>query len=326
MSCEHKGMMGKLNLVAAPISIRNYMDKKEEIKDIYNKASLYLFCRRKPLKFENIIDNQNGELSFDIVRGDNDTKVSCKLNYDKTHYKSISFIGYKKNSDEKNEIGLTNAKNETDYFSPEDLLWNKKIIGLNISVTSGCVKDILIYNVLYVGETVKQGVGTRIDSHHALLKILACENIVEQYDKAYEIVVLAFEIETFDAETHDSVPDKILQQTDAKICALDIEQAFINIFKTDYNKTKYKAFPDKNDLLAKGGYDTIIYAINEDIVLQDDNIQFVGDSDDMFSPRNAYSFLLIQNGNMTAYYPERHMMASIKVKGKFVTYAEEPMK
>lgn len=206
------------------------MGKKDDIKEVYNKVSLYFFCRRKSLKFENIKENENKELSFDIVRGDDSKKISCKLQFDEAYYTNNTFIGYSKGSEVKNEIGFIDTKNVMVRFSPEDLLWNNEITGLKISVTSGSVKEILTYDVLYVGEIVKQGVGNRIDSHHALLKILACEDIIEKYDKSHKIVLLAFENETIDMETHDSIPNKILQQTDAKTCALDIEQAFINIF------------------------------------------------------------------------------------------------
>ena len=324
MECEHKGMMSALSLVAAPISARNYSLKRTDLKDIFNTAVIYVFCRRSLLKFDGVVEKSKCEICFDIVNDDGSKRVFTELYLDEACSEFV-FNSHSLDSEEKHELFIKREDGHSVSLSPEDILWGKGLNGVNVDIR-GDVKELLSFEVLYVGETVDQGVGDRLGSHHALLKIFMNEEIVKNYDKSHEIFILAFKNNNFDAETYACYPDKPIKPTGTKVSALDIEQAFINLFDGKYNEIKYKDFPDGNDLLEKGSYNTIIYAINENIILNSNNIHFVGDAGELFSDKNAYSFLMIKKRNMIVYYPHRNMQATIKSDGKFVPYVETRMK
>ena len=149
------------------------------------------------------------------------------------------------------------------------------------------------------------------------------EDIIENYDKAHEIFILAFENYNIDTETHKSIPNKPLKRTKEKTSALDIEQAFINLFDKTYNEVKYKTYPDKKDLLSKGKFNTIIYAINENIILTHKDIKFIGKNGSLVN--NNYSFLIIQNRDMTLFNPTNKTMIKIKDNGRRVPFKEIPI-
>ena len=154
-------MLSKLNLVHPPISTRNYILKKKELEKTFNKAILYFFCKRKPLIFHVNSGKDKNNIYFDLIHGNGIDKVSCTLK--KENISSTSFTSYSKDKKDYHEICIKYASGEVATYTPEDILFKNGKIADNITI-DGDVTKLACYEVLYVGETVDQGVSDRLGS------------------------------------------------------------------------------------------------------------------------------------------------------------------
>lgn len=152
---------------------------------------------------------------------------------------------------------------------------------------SGSLSQFVTYEVLYVGQCVKEHIADRFKAHHALLAIFNNETILSTtYDKSEEILILPFVINSNEitSVTANSSSDEIDRIVNAMLgnCtapedaySYDCEKALIRAMDPKYNKTKFKSYPKSKDGLYPYEFDSIGYAIDENIILSYGNSNFI---------------------------------------------------
>lgn len=158
---------------------------------------------------------------------------------------------------------------------------------LKIISGKGSLSKFVTYEVLYVGQCVKEHIADRFKAHHALLSIFNNETILSStYDKSEEILILPFVVNSNEltSVTADSSPDEMDKIVNAMLgyCiapeeafSYDCEKALIRAMDPKYNKTKFKSYPKSLDGLYPYEFDSICYAIDENIILSYGNSNLI---------------------------------------------------
>lgn len=147
----------------------------------------------------------------------------------------------------------------------------------------GDITPLITYEVLYVGECVKEHIFLRFKSHHALQKILVKEQIIpKDYDKVNDLLLLPF---TVHSETMYSIGGGVTDDEidryvtlclgesiiPEKNISLDCEKALIHAMNPKYNTEKFRSYPSSKDGLFKFNLDCYSYSIDENLILSYEN-------------------------------------------------------
>lgn len=176
-------------------------------------------------------------------------------------------------------------------------LYHHNLLKLEIH---GDVTPFITYEVLYVGQCAKQHITKRFDGHHAISEIMGSEIIVpKDHDKNEEIIIIPFklnsiEITSLTADTMTTELDKVVATAEGNGVASDNEyiydgeKALIRALDPKYNKDKFLNYPQSENGLYQHEFDSIGYAIDEDIIL------YYGESNMIFGGSMGESLILVK--------------------------------
>ena len=304
---EEPDKLSKLNinclfkLALAPTSVDDfsYLVDDPLLPNLLDKSSFYFLCKRPCLLFrqleirdftivgqiyqtvtervidfklplfqDNIIsgDRRDIKLGFSHNKGFNPKKTSNE-NLNLKDFDDIELITIS----ESEEIENTFIK----YITPDIILernWNK----MWACELKGELNPQSTFDILYIGESVKQPIRKRLTSHSKMQNILSRENPFYPVIKiSSEIMILLFEIKSSDdsrmlsqMKKEDII--KYITQNDnpsEKSIFYDIEKALIKAFNPRYNIQKYNNYPKSTNGLYKEKYQTITYSICDPITL-----------------------------------------------------------
>ena len=245
-----------------------------EIKDftivgqIYQTVTEKIIDFKLPLFQENIISGDKRKIKIGLSHNKGfNSKMASKKNLYLKEYDNIELI--KVSESEENENSFIK------YITPDIILerkWNKmwtcELIGeLNHQST---------FDILYIGESVKQPIWKRLNSHSKLQNILSRENPFYPGMKiSSEIMILLFELKSTDDSRmlremkKQDIIKYITQKDNAaeKNIFYDIEKAFIKAFNPRYNIQKYDNYPISENGLYKDNYQSLTYSISDPITL-----------------------------------------------------------
>lgn len=245
-----------------------------ELKDftltgqIYQTVTEKVIAFKLPLFQENIISGvkRNIKLGLSHNKGFN-SKMSSKENLNLKEFDNIELITVS----ESEEKGSAFIK----YITPDIILerqWNK----MWTCELNGELNHQKTFDILYIGESVKQPIWKRLNSHSKLQNILSREDPFYPGMKiSSEIMILLFEIKSTDDSRMISKMKKediikyITQKDNPSERSIfyDIEKAFIKAFKPRYNIQKYDNYPKSANGLYNEKYQTITYSISDPISL-----------------------------------------------------------
>jgi hypothetical protein len=245
-----------------------------EIKDftivgqIYQTVTEKIIDFKLPLFQENIIagDRRDIKLGLSHNKGFNSRKTS-KENLNLKDFDNIELITISESEEIENSF--------IKYITPDIILernWNK----MWTCELNGELNPQSTFDILYIGESVKQPIWKRLNSHSKLQNILSRENPFYPGMKiSSEIMILLFEIKSTDdarmlSEMKKEDIIKYITQNDnpsEKSIFYDIEKALIKAFNPRYNIQKYDNYPKSTNGLYKEKYKTITYSISDPITL-----------------------------------------------------------
>lgn len=173
---------------------------------------------------------------------------------------------------------------------------------INVQI-KGDITPLITYEVLYVGQCVKEHIFDRYKSHHALQKILIDERIIpKDYDKVNELLILPFSIQnstlaSIDDKASDSDIDSFVRfmlgepAVPRNAISRDCEKALIHAMSPQYNRV-YKSYPKSKDGLYQYDLDTFSYIIDENLILA------YGDNEYIYGNTFEYSSVIrVHNNN-----------------------------
>lgn len=307
MYFEKPKKLSKLNLncqfklALSPTSVDDfsYLANDSLLPRLLNESSFYFLCKRPCLLFkqleiedfnivgqiyqtvtEKIIDFKLPLFQENIIPGD---KRNIKLGF--SHNKGFNSKKTSKESlilkDFDNIELITISESEVTensfikYITP-DIILERKWNEMWTCELNGELNSQNTFDILYIGESVKQPIWKRLNSHSKLQKILSRENPIYPGMKiSSEIVILLFEIKSTDdvrmlSEMKKEDVIKYITQNDnpsQKSIFYDVEKAFIKAFNPRYNIQKYDNYPKSTNGLYKEKYQTITYCIDDPITL-----------------------------------------------------------
>jgi hypothetical protein len=238
------------------------------VGQIYQTVTEKVIDFKLPLFQKNIIsgDKRDIKLGFSHNKAFN-SKVTSKENLTLIGYDNIEIITVSESDEKENSF--------IKYITPDIILerkwnnmWNCELKGdLNHQST---------FEILYIGESVKQPIWKRLNSHSKLQNILSREYPFYAGMKiSSEIIILLFELKSTDDSRMLSEMKKediikyITQKDNAseKSIFYDIEKALIKAFNPRYNIQKYDSYPKSKNGLYKDKYHTLTYSIADPITL-----------------------------------------------------------
>lgn len=290
-------------------------DNFREDQDIYNflrAASIYIIARRK-LPVMKLVDGATDGFHISVSMNNNPAvieirmlqKDNMKLLHDgltgikvgnntelKNQFHSITLLG-------KNERFIMNANLDRLIH-----LHSNKRINLRVK---GDITPFVTYEVLYIGQCTDEHIFKRFKSHHALIDILINEKIIPpNYDKVNDLIILPFNIESdiISEITGDSEEEDLLEALtgkfsfDHKTISLDCEKALIKAMNPKYNKQKFNQYPKSKDGLYNYNLESIVYRIEENIVLDYGNDNKIYGS---MNPKDASIIAIKENNDFDIY-------------------------
>lgn len=135
----------------------------------------------------------------------------------------------------------------------------------------------ITYEVLYIGESVREKLTQRFRAHHALQDMLIEEKVISpNFDKSEELILMPFTIDSymhtmltgFSPENDwikafignfDVTPNQI---------SLDAEKVLVHGMNPKYNRIRFKSYPFSKDGLYKSDASVFCYSIAENMILK----------------------------------------------------------
>jgi hypothetical protein len=293
---ENNLLLNQLKLAYSPLSNYDFSVIKHDIdvQKALENSSLYVICQRPILSFENLKQNQStGELEFEIVQKNNAKKIKIKLPLFQENLAGenqnkllINFGTFDPNYtiDPENIQNIHGFKiyneeikkeNFIAWFSPEKFLHNY-FNGYIIAEIEGDIRDVLNYQVHYVGKATDQKIWERLTGHSTLQDILSLEYPFNYGSlPTHEIAILLFEfrdnlsIQSFGTNSSiDNMIDSLTGKNypEQRTVFLEAEKALIKAMKPKHNKILFKNFPNQQNPLSD--FKTCIYTFVDPITLK----------------------------------------------------------
>lgn len=278
-----------LDLIYPPISNQEgeWFWQDEEVREYVKESKLYMLVHREELKFQDtdLKELIKGVFKFKIKMGE---FISSEFKYvfSDNIGKLIEHHGPFTIEEGEKLLRIIREKDgEVLYWATPDKIIFDAIKG-NIELEMENEKDIeqlQKFDLLYVGISKKDDSFSRLfegENHHGRLGILSNEYTKNECARMTdELMILLFKVNWFNINIISSIEqnENLWTYTDDEIAILsDAEKAFINLFKTKYNKIKYKSYPKSKDGLYNMGLEGYMYGINYDLTLCTDNMIFCG--------------------------------------------------
>lgn len=324
-----------LNLTHSPISIKDFNRiKKAPVlnhelwreKESLDNASLYIIGKREvPVfvprreisdKSRIVLDVEVGKASFRIF-------VPASPN---SKYSLNGFAGIKTEPEglekaQKVWLFAFNDKGEAVSnigFTFDELIYYCGNNWFYITM-QGDFTPAITYEVLYVGESVKEKLTQRFKAHHALQDMLIEEKVISPgFDKSEELILMPFTIDSymctmltgFSPENDwmkafigdfDVTPNQI---------SLDAEKALVHGMNPKYNHIRFKNYPFSKDGLYKSDASVYCYSIAENMILKYDAGNIIGCPETAFASsivgdKEGYTKVFIPGEDKTERYAKK---------------------
>lgn len=321
-----------LHLTHAPISIKDFNRIKElpvldpEEKERLDKASLYIIGKREVPVFVPRMEISNEHcLILDVEIGKESFRIFIPaLTNPKYFLNSFAEIKTEPEGLEKAQkvwLFAFNDKGEvvpTIGFTFDELIYYYGN-GLFHIIMQGDFTSAITYEVLYVGESVREKLTQRFKAHHALQNMLIKEKVISpSFDKSEELILMPFTIDSymctmltgFSPEDDwwkafigdfDLTPDQI---------NLDAEKAFIHSMNPKYNRIRFKDYPLSKNGLYKSDASVFYYSIAENMILKYDAGNIIGCPETAFASsivgdRDGYTNVFVPDKNRTERYAKK---------------------
>jgi len=289
-----------LELVYPPISNQEseWLKNDPESLDWFKRSKIYFIGQRAESRFifedeELVLMNLSlsGKISFSLESGDNEMSGSIDLvELFKAH--DIPLVEF---GDLDIELGdklirIWNTSDNPkviDWFTTEKFLYN---LSYQPSFFSGfeSYRDFTKYYLHYIGISKKNDSFSRlvVKPHDNRLRILSNEHPHNKGSRVTdEIILFFFDINSLEIKQYlhptdfnelgkNELEDRIRTFKDA-------EKAFVKILNTNYNKVKFKDYPNYPDTLINSTVERYSFSINE-------NIEFITDDTTIFGARENY--------------------------------------
>lgn len=324
-----------LYLTHAPISVKdfNYIQKAStsnpeflQEKECLDNASLYIIGKREVPVFvprREISDKDN--LILDVEVGNTSLRIIISAQ-ENPQFSLNGFAGIKTEPE-----GLLKAQKVL-LFSYNDKGEAVCTIGFTLDELiyycgNGCFSIVLqddltpaiTYNVLYVGEAVKEKLTQRFKAHHALQDMLIEEKVISpNFDKSEELVLLPFTVDSYMCSmlTGFSSENDWLKvftgnfDVTTNQITLDAEKALIHGMNPKYNHIQFKNYPLSKDGLYKSDANVFSYSIAESIILKYEAGNIIGCIDTAFassivSDKNGFTKVFAPGENRTERYAKK---------------------
>ncbi len=324
-----------LNLTHSPISIKDFNRiKKAPVlnhelwreKESLDKASLYIIGKREvPVfvprreisnKFRLVLDVEVGKASFRIF-------VPALPN---SKYSLNGFAGIKTEPEglekaQKVWLFAFNDKGEAVSnigFTFDELIYYCGNNWFYVTMQGDFIPAIT-YEVLYVGESVREKLTQRFKAHHALQDMLIEEKVISPgFDKSEELILMPFTIDSymctmltgFSPENDwmkafigdfDVTPNQI---------SLDAEKALVHGMNPKYNHIRFKNYPFSKDGLYKSDASVFCYSIAENMILKYDTGNIIGCPETAFASsivgdKDGYTKVFVPGEDKTEQYAKK---------------------
>lgn len=157
--------------------------------------------------------------------------------------------------------------------------------GLFYIIVLGDYTSAITYDILYVGETVKEKLTQRFKAHHALQNMLIEEKVISpSFDKSEELILMPFTTDScmctmltgFSAENDWMKTFSGDFDVTPKQINLDAEKALVHCMNPKYNSIRFKNYPRSKDGLYKSDASAFCYSIAENMILKYDAGNIIG--------------------------------------------------
>lgn len=285
-----------LKLSYGPMTLHEFEEAKkdDEVKKELDSTTIYVIAKRELPFFDikDLIFNENGSVDCVhlIVKNSKSEDVEIIITVkDNSKYFPHGIHEMKiSTNQQKDKMEVTDPFHAFSFFDDKDRfimhanfdrliqLNHNEIFNIKII---GDIKPLITYEVLYVGECVKEHIFTRFKSHHALQKILIKEQIIpKDYDKVNDLLLLPFTVftETMysigDVASDDEIDEFVnvclgKNLIPKKNVSLDCEKALIHAINPKYNTEKFHNYPSSKDGLSQFNLDCFSYSIDENLIL-----------------------------------------------------------
>lgn len=298
----------KMYCAIPPISIKSF-DQQKSINSFKQKidlAKLYIIGKRE----------------MPEIRINDKSTLSEKIDgYDEEKFVSLS-------------IKMCNKKLMIDavFQLPNDLnkvLFKKKVNNITIEdilfaaahndgrfICFDNIAPLITYDVLYVGECIKEPLTKRFIAHHALQKMLIEEDVIfKKFDKADELILIPIIIDSY--TMFPLTADNMNKDSLVKVregfnfgydeITLDAEKALVHNMNPKYNKIKFSKYPYSVDGLYETDASVFSYALADYIILKYDNGVVIGCPDDNY----ASKILGDDEGNTKIYNSNEEVVSKV---------------
>lgn len=291
----------RLFLTHPALSIRDFNQIKKATfidqelskrKEYIDRASLYIIAKREvPVIIPQRKLSNPSNLVFDIEIGKNTFRLIVPALFNKK-YSLNGFAGVKtnpENLEKAQRISIFskdcngNAINTVDFTFDELLYYNRN--NELILMIEGNFIPAITYEVLYVGECVKENLSHRFKSHHALQDMLIEEKAISsEFDKSDELILLPFNVDSYIStmitgyEPEEELEKVIIGDFDitGEQINLDAEKALVHGMNPKYNCIRFKKYPFSKDGLYKSDVNLIVYYLAENMILKYDSGSIIG--------------------------------------------------
>lgn len=294
---DRKSLINQLQLAYSPMCNYDFNILKHDpiIQELLRSSSLYVLAQRPELSFENIVPNEEEKhIDFEIHQKNNPQVLKCRLPFFQESIATdpekevLLYLGSNDPSHKFDILPITNVhgikfyessidtENFLVWFSPEKFILNW-LKGYFQADVEGDYRELLKYQVLYVGKATDQDIWERLTGHETLQEILSVEYpLVYGSLPTHEIALLLFEfhdnlsIRTFgDESSIDDMVDSLMgnDRPDQKTIFLDAEKALVKAMLPKHNKILFKGYPKSKDGLEKHNYDAFSYTFMDPITL-----------------------------------------------------------
>ncbi|MBP0998039.1 hypothetical protein J8629_13375 [Serratia fonticola] len=277
-----------LELAFPPISNQEAVIFKDQpAADFMRNSDFYMIAGKAETSFKNFNRINEFEISFDIASGDNIVS-SGFVNFNELESFKKSTHEMKYISLDEKELAITFSTGNDEFyyidrFTPESILWNKSR-GLEGISGFENYRELMVYDLLYTGIAK---VGDSYDrlikrGHHARVEILSNEKQrLPGARVSEEIFIFLFKLEPLFISSfgQDSPVDLDFGYDHKKIVA-DAEKAFVSLLEPEYNKERFKRYPEGKDGLYASKLDSYAYLIAETLTFNTPSGSITGGKND----------------------------------------------
>ena len=308
-----RGQVSRLDLVYPPISNQEavWLERDPEVQEELRSSDFYMIGARAEAKFTDIkIDPETRVARFNVQVGDRLSEPAV-LRFPnipglKEHEEYWLEAGEKLFRAWDGPIHAENS-NVLDWFTTEKLLWDRSRGVPGIEAIEH-VRDLMTYDLLYVGIARKGDTFERLFSHGHKTRMDILANEPQRYPGARvsdEIFLFPFRIspllvQTFDLD-HDFADEDFAREPERKRILADAEKAFVSLLKPQYNIVTFSNYPKGTDGLYGTGIDRYGYLIGEDIAFNTAHGRIKGARDLWGTFSNEADFILVNGDDVSLY-------------------------